>query len=152
MEFLTPPQLERSVRDNIRSILNDLNIQPMWHPMREGFCSIIIKRTQNIRQRIDALHTEENANTNDLGPEYLAVIWEIATIATEGGLEYLVMMTERIVLPSLRKLCKESELFRRSEMEDEVTALSTPLPDSTKFRCCILPGDLRLPCPPPAAV
>jgi hypothetical protein len=53
--FLTSPPLQRLVRDHIRSILNDLNIQPMWHPLRQAFWHIVIKKSENIRRRINAL-------------------------------------------------------------------------------------------------
>jgi hypothetical protein len=106
--FLTSPQLQGSVRDNILSILNDLNIQPKWHPMRE-FDYFGINQAEDIWQRIVALDTGENANTNKLGPEYWAVIWEIATITTKGGLEYIAHMIETIVLPGIRETCENVE-------------------------------------------
>ena len=49
----------------------------MRHPMREGYWYSVIRKLESIWQRIDALDTEGNANTNDLGPDYWAVIWEI---------------------------------------------------------------------------
>ena len=49
--------------------------------MREGYSKyIVIEQAEDIRQRIIAAWmTGENANTNDLGPEYWTVIWEIVT-------------------------------------------------------------------------
>ena len=79
-EILTSSHLQRSVRDNVQYILNDLNIEPMWHPMNRVFRKIHLQEARNIRLRIDALNTGGNANTDDLGPEYWAVIWEVATI------------------------------------------------------------------------
>jgi hypothetical protein len=64
--FLTSPQLQGSVRDNIQSILNDLNIQPKWHPMRE-FDYFGINQAEDIWQRIVALDTGDNANTPRTG-------------------------------------------------------------------------------------
>ena len=87
--FLTSPQLQRSVRDNIKSIPNDLNIQPVWHPMHEGFGCIVIKQAEDIWQRIIGLDARENANTR---PGYWSVIREIAAITPEGGLEYMAKM------------------------------------------------------------
>jgi len=51
----------------------------MWHPLRQGSCESIIMYSELIKKRIDALATGENANTNDLGPDYWALIWEVAT-------------------------------------------------------------------------
>ena len=57
-----------------------------------------------------------NVNTNDLGPEYWAVI------AMIGGLPgVLARRIQKFVPPRIRKICEQSE------MEDEVTGLSTPL-------------------------
>jgi hypothetical protein len=72
--------------------------------------------SENIRQRIDALG---NANTNDLGPEYWAVIWEIATTAKEGGLEILARRILKVVIPSIESTYEQSKLIRRLRMEDK---------------------------------
>jgi hypothetical protein len=106
--FLTSPQLLRSVRDNIQSILNDVNIQPVWHPMHEGFDCIVIKQAEDILQRIIAL----DANTNELRPEYWS---EIATITPEGGLVYMAKMIQTIVLPRIIETREESKLMRNLE-------------------------------------
>jgi hypothetical protein len=121
-EFLTSPKLQHSVRDNIQSILNDLDIQPMWHPMRRGYWYFLIKVSENIRKQIDALETWGNANTNDLGPEYWAFIWEIATTAKGECLEILARRILKFVIPSIEQTYEDSKLARRLRMEDKNSA------------------------------
>jgi hypothetical protein len=49
------------------------------------------------------------------------------TIATEGGLEELSTVIQDATVP---RMCEQSELISRLEMEDEVTGSSTPLQQS----------------------
>jgi len=67
-EFLISPQLQRSIRDNVQSILSYLDIQLVWHSMPSYELAIL--SLELIKKQIDALATGENANTNDLGPDY----------------------------------------------------------------------------------
>jgi len=87
--------------------------------MRGEFDCFGIEQVEDIWQRIVALDTGENANTNELGPEYWAVIWEIAIITTQGGLEYIADRIQTIVLPGIRETCEKSKLIRNVEREHQ---------------------------------
>jgi len=71
----------------------------MWHPLRQGSCESIIMYSELIKKRIDALATGENANTNDLGPDYWALIWEVATAMADGQV---------FVIPDIRETFEQS--------------------------------------------
>ena len=78
--------------------------------MRHGCWNFLIRVSEKIRQRIEALDT---ANTNDLGPKYWAVIWEIATTDKEGGLEILARRILKFVIPGIEEMYGQSQLVRR---------------------------------------
>src|SRR5438552_3901291 len=99
-DFLMSPRLQHSVRDNILSILNNVDSQPAWYPLIEAFWYTLIEPVKSIRQRIDAPDTG-SANHN-LGFAYWAIIWEIATISTAGGLENLSRKIQKFVFPLIR--------------------------------------------------
>jgi hypothetical protein len=90
--------------------------------MRHGCWNFLIRVSEKIRQRIDALDTGGNANTNDLRPEYWAVIWEIATTDKEGGLEILARRILKFVIPGIEQTYGQSQLARRLE-KDSTQAL-----------------------------
>ncbi|KAN0072615.1 hypothetical protein V8E54_009544 [Elaphomyces granulatus] len=115
LEFLSSPQLQRSVRDNIQSIL------------RDGFFL-------DLERRFDALSTGENANTNDLGSDYWTPIWEIATSA----LVVLAALIQGMVIPDLREIFEDSELVRKLEMGGEATSSGVLKGLTTICKCYIL--------------
>jgi hypothetical protein len=75
---------------------------------------------ENIQMQIDALATGENANTNDLGPDYWALIWEVAT-AMADGLKCIALRIQVFVIPDIRETFEQSELVRKLEMGDEAS-------------------------------
>jgi hypothetical protein len=95
-EFLISPQLQRSVRDNIQSIQNNLDILPV--SMYEGFINFGMREAKHICHRIAAL---ENPTNNNPPTECWTVIWEIATITTEGGLWHIARDIQETVIPCI---------------------------------------------------
>jgi hypothetical protein len=91
-----------------------------------------------IKKRIDALATGENANTNDLGPDYWALIWKIVNPTEAGGLECIKRNIQKCIIPNIRKMFKRSELVRKLEMGDKATGSGEPKGLTTMCRCCIL--------------
>jgi hypothetical protein len=87
--------------------------------MRDAFEYTVIEQAEAIRQRIIALAMDagENANTNDLEPEYWTVIWEIATLTTVGGLEDIAKSIQETVIPCIIETCEESEVMRNLERQ-----------------------------------
>jgi hypothetical protein len=83
--------------------------------MQEAFWYSLIEPAKNIRQRIDASDTGGSANANP-GSTYWAIIWEIATMSTAGGMENLARRIQKFVFPTIRETFEHSELVRRLEM------------------------------------
>jgi len=92
--------------------------------MRQG-CCFVIEVSEDMRQRIDALDTGGNANTNDLRPEYWAVIWEMATTDKEGGLAILARRILTFIIPNIERMYEQIRLFRRLRMEDRNSKITS---------------------------
>jgi hypothetical protein len=67
-DFLSSPEHQRSIRNDVLSILDETNIQPMWHPMHDAFWYTLIKPAVDIRKRLDALNPECNPDVSDWDP------------------------------------------------------------------------------------
>ncbi|KAN0074251.1 hypothetical protein V8E54_008188 [Elaphomyces granulatus] len=132
-EFLTSPQLQCSVRDNIQSILDDLDIRPRYPVIYEGYRASLISYSEGIQLQIN---DRETSNTNDLGPDYWEFIWNIVTDELDG-LENLDWRIQELVILDIRETWELSDFVRKLEMEDEANG-SDVLKGLTMCRCCIL--------------
>jgi len=89
--------------------------------------------------QIDALEIGGNVNTNDLGPDYWAVIWGTLAALDMDSLESLGERIQYVFIPNLREKVERSELRRlRLKMEDGATGSGVLEGLTTMCSCCIL--------------
>jgi hypothetical protein len=116
-DFLSSPEYQRSIRNDVLSILDGTNIQPIWHPMHDAFWYALIESAVDTRKRLDALNPESNPGVSDVGSEYWKAIWEVATTVGKGGLENLARRIVRFVLPLMKETWEQSELVRKLDVQ-----------------------------------
>jgi hypothetical protein len=115
-DFLSSPEHQRSIRNDILSILDGTNIQPIWHPMHDAFWYALIESAVDTRKRLDALNPESNPGVSDVASEYWKAIWEVAMTAGKGGQENLARRIVKFVLPLMEETWEQSELVRELDV------------------------------------
>lgn len=115
-DFLGSPEHQRSIQNDVLSILDETNIQPIWHPMHDAFWYALIESAVDTRKRLNALRPESNPDVSDVGSEYWKAIWEVATTVGKGGLENLARRIVKFVLPLMEETWEQSELVRKLDV------------------------------------
>ena len=70
-DFLSSLEHQRSIWNDVLSILDGTNIHLIWHPMHNAFWYTLIESAVDTRKRLDALNPETNPDISNVGSEYL---------------------------------------------------------------------------------
>lgn len=116
-EFISSSSTRRDAKDGIISILEAINVQPMWHPLHDAFWFPVIQPAVALRQKLDENDSQPmdaTAATNAGN----STTWEIATASGRETLWDVDRRIRKFVFPVFELTHEKIEMTRKLEKQE----------------------------------